>query len=36
MRELMGFIARLKANATDVRKTEVETAGNIRFGGGSY
>ena len=36
MPELMAFIARWKANATDVSKAEVEDARGIWFGGGWY
>jgi len=36
MPELMAFIARWKANATEVSKPEVEEARAIWFGGGGY
>ena len=36
MPELMAFISRWKANATDVSKAEVEEARGIWFGGGGY
>jgi len=36
MPELMSFISRWKANATDVSKAEVEEARGIWFGGGGY
>ncbi len=36
MPELMAFISRWKANATEVTKAEVEEARGIWFSGGGY